>query len=144
MLRIFSLLGVLTVNLIPAFAAVGSISVQTTSTQAVISFTVADPARCAVQIFTASPSIAVVDDTNTTLFPGSEQCNRAGSAVNGTTVSFVAGLRTAAKASDGKMHSRALAAQTTYLYWITDLTDSVSAQGSLATGNLPAGNLYPE
>jgi len=144
MSRILKLLGVTVLGLVPAFAAVGSISVQTTSTQAVISFTVADPARCAVQIFTSSQPSTPVDDTNNTLYPGSEQCNRPGSAVNGTTVAFVAGLRTAAKASDGKMHSRALAANTPYFYVIVDMTDSTIAQGSLTTANLPAGNLYPE
>ncbi|HEV2200140.1 MAG TPA: hypothetical protein VGR73_09980 [Bryobacteraceae bacterium] len=144
MSRILTLLGVTVLGLVPAHAAVQNISVQTTSTQAVISFTVADPARCAVQIFTSSQPSAPADDTNNTLFPGSEQCNRAGSAVNGTTVSFVAGTRTAAKASDGNMHSRALAANTTYYYVILDMTDSMIAQGPLTTANLAAGNLYPE
>ncbi len=128
----------------PTFGAPGAVGVQTTATQAVLSFTISDPSRCTVQVFSDAGRTRPVDDLNTTLFPGSQQCNRAGSAIAGTTVSFVAGLRTSQKASDGKLHSRALAAQTLYYYTITDLVDSQSSQGSFATQTLPLGNLYPE
>jgi len=125
-------------------AAPTKISVQATSTQAVLSFAVSDPTRCQVQIYSDAAETHVVDDTNSALFAGSQQCNRAGSAIAGVQVSFVGGLRTSQRASDGKLHSRALAAQTTYYYAITDQVDQQSAQGSFSTSTLPLGNLYPE
>ncbi len=118
--------------------------IQTTATQAVLSFTVSDPSQCTVQVFSDAAQTHPVDDVSAALFPGSQQCNRAGSAIQGKTVSFVAGLRTSQKASDGKLHSRALASQTAYYYTITDLADSQTTQGSFTTSTLPLGSLYPE
>lgn len=128
----------------PAFSAPSNLTIQTTSTQAVLSFTVTDPTRCQVQIYGDSAQTQLVDDANATLFAGAQQCNRAGSAIAGFGVTFVAGLRTSQRASDGKLHSRALAAQTTYFYTITDQVDGRTLQGSFATSTLPLGNLYPE
>jgi hypothetical protein len=127
-----------------AFAAPGKVAVQATSTQAILSFTVTDPSQCLVQIFGDAVQTQLADDNNPALFPGSQQCTRAGSAIAGTNVSFVAGLRTSQKAVDGKFHSRALAAENTYYYVITDMVDSQSARGSFATTTLQLGNLYPE
>jgi len=129
---------------VPSFSAPGKVGIQTTATQAVLSFTVSDPSQCTVQVFSDAAQNHPVDDLSAALFPGSQQCNRAGSATVGKTVSFVAGLRTSQKASDGKLHSRALAAQTTFYYTITDLVDSQTAQGSFTTSTLPLGSLYPE
>ncbi len=129
---------------VPAFCAPTKISVQTTATQAVLSFRVGDPSRCVVEMYSDAALTHAVDDTNPALFSGSQQCNRAGSAVAGTNVTFVAGLRTSQRAADGKLHSRALAAQTTYYYVITDQVDSQSSAGSFVTSTLPLGNLYPE
>ncbi|HXP88008.1 MAG TPA: hypothetical protein VN841_24980 [Bryobacteraceae bacterium] len=140
-LGLFALIGSVS---LPVFAAVGGVAVTTTSTQAVLSFTVTDPAQCSVQIFGYSLQGALADDTNPDLFPGAQLCNRAGATFVGTTVTFVAGLRTSAQASDGKMHSRALTAQTPYFYRITDMVDNGTAQGSFTTDSPPAGNLYPE
>ncbi|MBZ5610855.1 MAG: hypothetical protein LAP38_21540 [Acidobacteriia bacterium] len=127
-----------------AFGAVGQLTIQATPTQAVLSFTVSDPAQCTVQIYSDAARTNLVDDSNTALFAGSQQCNRAGSAAAGRNVSFVAGLRTSQKALDGKLHSRALAAQTTYYYVVSDIVDSQTSQGSFTTTTLPLGNLYPE
>ena len=126
------------------FGAVGAVAVQTTPTQAILAFTVTDPTQCTVKIFSDAANTLPADDSNATLFPGSQQCNRSGSAIDGVNVSFVAGLRTSQKASDGKLHSRALAALSTYYYTITDLVDSQTAQGSFVTRNPAQGNLYPE
>ncbi|HYL37271.1 MAG TPA: hypothetical protein VEV17_15245 [Bryobacteraceae bacterium] len=127
-----------------AFAAPSKVSVQTTSTQAVLSFTVTDPSQCQVQIYSDTSQTQLADDSNPALFPGSQQCNRAGSAIAGTNITFVAGLRTSQKATDGKLHSRALAAERTYYYVITDAVDSQPARGSFTTATMPLGNLYPE
>ncbi len=126
------------------FAAIGTVSVQSTPTQAILSFTVSDPAQCLVQVYSDAARTELVDDTNSTLFPGSQRCNRASSTVQGASVRFVAGLRTSQKASDGKMHSRALAAVSTYYYTITDVLGFQTAQGSFTTANPALGNLYPE
>jgi hypothetical protein len=127
-----------------ALGAPANIGIQTTATQAVVSFSVSDPAQCQVQVYSDVARTQLVDDANVALFAGAQQCNRAGSAIAGKRVSFVAGLRTSQRASDGKLHSRALAAQTTYYYTITDLVDGQAAQGSFSTTTLPLGNLYPE
>lgn len=129
---------------LPVFAAVGAVTVQTTPTQAVLSFNVSDPAQCLVQVYSDPARTQLVDDTNSTLFAGSQRCNRAGSAIHGGNVSFVAGLRTAQKASDGLLHSRALAAVTTYYYTVTDLVQFQTAQGSFTTRTPALGNMYPE
>ncbi len=143
MLRIFSGLAAFACS-IPSFCTPAKISVQTTATQAVLSFSVTDPTQCVVQIYSDAARTHVVDDTNAALFAGSQQCNRAGSAIAGTSVSFVAGLRTSQRAVDGKLHSRALAAHTTYYYLITDRLDAQSSVGSFITTTLQLGNLYPE
>src|SRR5580658_11231475 len=129
---------------VAGFAAIGPVSVQSTPTQAILTFTAPNPAQCLVQIYSNAGLTQLVDDANPTLFSGAQQCDRAGSAINGKGVSFVAGLRKAQKASDGLMHSRALAANSTYYYMITDSLNSVSSEGSFTTATLSLGNLYPE
>lgn len=126
------------------FAAIGPISIQSTPSQAILSFTVSDPSQCLVQVYSDAARTELVNDTNSTLFAGSQRCNRAGSAISGARVSFVAGLRTSQKATDGKFHSRPLAAVTSYYYTITDVLAFQSAQGSFTTRNPALGNLYPE
>src|SRR5215472_5978375 len=125
-------------------AAISPVSVQTTPTQAVLLFDVSDPAQCLMQVYSDPARTQLVDDANSTLFPGSQRCNRPGSAIDGNNVAFVAGLRTSQKASDNKMHSRALAALTTYYYTITDLIGFQTAQGSFTTRNPALGNMYPD
>src|SRR5579884_3747166 len=129
----------------PVVAAGPSVSVDgITAQQAVFSIGVADAARCSVQIYSDANRTRPVDDTNETLFHGSTACNRTGSVVEQSRVVFVAGLRTSQLATDGRMHSRSLAANTTYYYSITDLLKGQMIKGQFTTGNLPAGNTYPE
>src|SRR5271154_6373016 len=127
-----------------AFAAIGPVTIQSTPTQAILSFTVSDPTQCLVLVYSDAARTQLVDDSNSTLFSGAQRCNRTGSAIAGDSVSFVAGLRTSRKASDGKLHSRALAAATTFYYTITDLLSFQSANGSFRTRNPALGNMYPE
>jgi hypothetical protein len=143
MLRVTSLAAIVSCSF-ACFAAVGPISVQSTPSQAILSFTVSDPAQCLVEVYSDAARTQLVDDTNSTLFAGSQRCNRAGSAIDGASVSFIAGLRTSQQASDGKFHSRALAAATTYYYTISDVLSFQSANGSFRTSNPALGNLYPE
>src|SRR5277367_1550633 len=95
---------------VTGMAAIGPVSVQSTATQAILSFTAPDPSQCLVQIYSDAALTALADDANSALFAGAQQCNRAGSAVNGKEISFVAGLRTSQNGLDGYLHSRALAA----------------------------------
>ena len=127
MIRVTSWLGVILCARV-CFAAIGPVTVQPTPTQAILSFTVSDPSQCLVQVYSDAARTQLVDDANSTLFAGSQRCNRTGSAISGSSVSFVAGLRTSQKASDGKFHSRALAAATTYYYTITDVLAFQSVQ----------------
>ncbi|HLK22487.1 MAG TPA: hypothetical protein VKT81_26255 [Bryobacteraceae bacterium] len=143
MFRASSWLGIL-LSAPAAIAAIGPVNVQSTPTQAILSFTVSDPAQCLVQVYSDAARTQLVDDSNSTLFAGAQRCNRTGSAINGDSVSFVAGLRTSQKATDGKLHSRALAAATTFYYTITDLLSFQSANGSFRTRNPALGNTYPE
>ena len=126
------------------FAAIGPVSVQTTPAQAILSFTVSDPSQCLVQVYSDAARTQLVDDTNSTLFAGSQRCNRTGSAISGTNVSFVAGLRTSQKASDGKFHSRALAAATDVLLHHHRHLELSIRKGSFRTRNPALGNMYPE
>ena len=131
------------VTSVTGMAAIGPVSVQSIAAQAILSFTAPDPSQCLVQVYSDAALTELADDTNSTLFAGAQQCNRAGSAINGKEVSFVAGLRKSQKASDGLLHSRALAAQTTYYYVITDSLNAVFSQGSFTTATMALGNLYP-
>ncbi|HZU24122.1 MAG TPA: hypothetical protein VFA04_01285 [Bryobacteraceae bacterium] len=115
-----------------------------TAQQAILSFNVSDPSRCAFQVFADAYRTHAVDDTNEGLFQGSTACNRAGSVVEGSRVSFVAGLRTAQLAADGLMHSRSLATKTTYYYSMTDQVSGITQSGQFTTADLPAGSTYPE
>ena len=98
MLRVTSLAAIILCSS-ACFAAIGPISVQSTPSQAILSFTVSDPSQCLVQVYSDAARTQLVDDTNSTLFAGSEMCNRTGSAIDGTSVSFIAGLRTSQQAS---------------------------------------------
>src|SRR5580693_5050099 len=143
MFRIKSCIGIMLCSS-ACFAAIGSVSVQSTPAQAVLSFTVSDPTQCLVDVYSDTARTQLVDDTNSTLFANSDRCNRAGSAIDGKNVTFVAGLRTSQKAADGKFHSRALAAVTTYYFTITDVLNFQTVQGSFTTTNPSLGNMYPE
>lgn len=111
-------------------ASVGNI--QVTATQALIQVSYTG-STCTVVLYSDSARTITLDDTNETLFPGSSQCNRTGSAGN----VFVAGLRASQLASDGLWHSRALPANST-LYGT--LTGDTVVNFSFTTGNPPYGN----
>lgn len=116
--------------------------VRTTATQAVLMFHAPDTANCTVQIALDAAFTQPVFDSNTALFPGSQNCNRAGSVIEGNTVTFVAGLRRAQKATDNKFYSRALEANREFYYRIT--SGALSYDGKLTTLNPPLGKSYGE
>lgn len=121
---------------------------QATSTQAEISFDVPDPTNCLVQVSTDPNFGTFVNDTNAVLFPGSQNCNRASSAVSGNHVTFIAGTRTSGLGTDGLFHSLALAANQLYYYRIvsqgTNFATCDPNANCIQTRNPPFGNTFPE
>ena len=119
-----------------------------TATQAVISFDVPDPANCLVLVSTDPAFATSVNDTNTTLFPGSQNCNRASSSVVGGRVTFVIGARTSRAGIDGAFYSLALEANRIHYYRVTsqgqDIFTCDPAQNCIKTAIPPFGNTFPE
>lgn len=112
-------------------------------TQALIAFQVPDAAtQCTVEIYTDESQSALINDVNEQLFAGSQNCKRPGSLVDGNHIVFVAGLRKAQKASDGRFYSRALETNRKHYYRIR--SGSLSKMGSFETSNIPLGKLYGE
>jgi hypothetical protein len=103
--------------------------VQVTSTQAILTYTAPDASRCRI-------TVPGLDDLDETLFPGSSF--DAGGAL---ARQFVIGKNTANLASDGRMHSRALAADTSYSG--TLLCSGVLAPFTLHTNTIPLGDSSP-
>ena len=118
-----------------------------TATQAVISFDVPDPANCSVQVSIDPNFGSTVNDTNASLFPGSQNCNRDSSSISGSRVTFVAGARAARAGSDGAFYSRALEANRVHYYRITagpDVFTCDPAKDCIKTANPAFGNTFPE
>ncbi len=114
-------------------------------TQAVISFTVPNPNDCLVQVSTDPTFTSLANDTNDTLFPGSQKCNRTGSTVNGNDVTFVVGLRSSQQATNGRFYSRALKCNTTHYYRIvSEFQPDPASPRSFQTTNPPLGAMFPE
>ena len=136
-------------TIVCAFGQVQDIRfLEATATQAVISFTVPDPTNCLVQVSTDPNFATLVNDTNAVLFPGSQNCNRASSAVWGEHVTFVAGTRTSAQASDGLFYSLALEANRLHYFRIisqgVDFASCDPNFNCIHTRNPPFGNTFPE
>src|ERR1035437_1818398 len=133
---------------LPALAAVTNIHLNgATATQAVLDFDVPDPTSCTVQVSTDPAFGTLVNDTNTSLFSGSQNCNRSGSTVNGNHVTFVIGVRTSQQGTDGRFYSRALAAGITHYFRIYSQSDAAvvcDLNSCFATKNPPFGNTFPE
>ncbi len=115
---------------------------ETTSTQAVLTFDVPAAGSCAVKIFTDAAMTTLAHDSDEALFPGAQSCAREGSVSDGSRITFVAGRRSAQKASDGRFYSRALAAYRTYYYQIE--SGGKTKLGTFQTANIPLGRLHGE
>jgi len=134
---------------LPAFATVTVLSSgqagDVTNRQAIIRFTVTNPANCSLVVYYDAAKTIKANDTNATLFPGSETCNRTYNTVTGTQVSAVIGRGTSVRSgADGISYSLALELAHTYYFTITDLTDSSTGTGSFTTANIPWGRTSPE
>ena len=126
----------------PGFAAIGKVTVQATSMQAVLAYTAPDRQPCRVEI-RETPSLApLVNDVNPALFAGADMDNRAGSISLGRWRTFVAGTRRAEASGDTRFYSRTLQVNTVHYYRIT--CGAETATGSFQTANMPVGNGWIE
>jgi hypothetical protein len=121
-------------------ATINPIVLGKTSTQAVFTYDAPDGNACSVVALNSLD--AIVRDTDVTLFPGSDSDNRAGNLVNGTSRVVVIGKRSSDTASDGKMYSRALQADSSYTLRVT----CGSSDGTLPfrTNTISLGNSAPD
>ena len=113
-----------------------------TSTQALASFTVSNPAACSIIIYTDAARTIPAHDSDASLFPGATACNRAGNIVSGHNVNAVLGSRTVQMGADSIAYSRALAQQTQYWGLITDLTNSQTLSFEFTTLPIPFGQTW--
>lgn len=125
-----------------ASAAVTVKSVQTTPTQAVIEYTAPSGSGCTLEVSESASYSPVVHDVDTTLFSGSNADSRSGNMTVGLARTFVVGQRTSTKASDNKLYSRALQANTQHYYRITCGGDT--AMGTFTTANISLGATHVE
>ena len=114
-----------------------------TATQAVIRVTTDQAGNCTYRLSEGSSLTTSVNDVNPALFSGADSDARPGSIITATTHVFVAGTRTAARASNGKYYSRSLQANTQHWVGVTCGTDP-EVSTTFWTANPPAGNSAPE
>lgn len=121
-------------------ASITPIVIGKTSTQAVFSYTAPDDAPCSVVV--KDEANVVAHDTDVALFPGSDTDNRAGNIVSGRSRVVVVGKRRSDAASDGKMYSRALEADSPYTLQVT----CGASTGTLKfrTNTVSLGNSAPD
>ena len=128
-----------------SYGAVSSVQVgDPARQQGVVRFLVSDPNQCTVTVYRDAALTDKVDDTNNSVFSGSENCARTYNVIDGKQVTAVVGRRTSEQASDGKLHSRSLEVSRTYYVLITDKTDNNTAQVSFTTANIPWGDTHIE
>jgi hypothetical protein len=126
---------------LPLFAAVSDYQFGgSTSTQAIVTFSVADPAQCSIVVYSDAARTKPAHDANVALFPNAAACNRPDNIVNGTQVTAVLGKRRVENAADGKAYSRALAADTHYWGRITEGASTLNFEFN--TENIPWGQAY--
>jgi hypothetical protein len=126
-------------------AVASTIPVQvlgTTQTQAILAYNAPSANACSAVVLDSSNN--VVHDTDTSLFSGADADTRAGNLVSGTYRVIVVGQRTSDLASDGKMYSRALQADSPFTFQLS--CDGGSSRGSATfrTRTVPMGNSAPD
>ena len=115
---------------------------QATATQAVLTYTAPSTSACTVQV-SESPSLSPLDhDVDPNLFPGANLDSRPGTVTNGLKRTFTAGTRRSDLATDNKLYSRALQANTRHYYQVT--CGSTAVTGQFLTANPPLGNSYSD
>jgi hypothetical protein len=151
--RLEGILSLMRTTLFTVIAAFSSLCYGAVSTvqvgdparqQGVVTFRVKDPGQCTITVYRDSALTDKVEDTNNSVFAGSESCARPYNVIDGRQVTAVIGRRTSEAASSGKLVSRSLEVNRAYYVLITDLTDSASAQVSFTTANIPWGDTHIE
>lgn len=126
--------------------ATTGLSVQSTNTQAVFSYTAPDTAACTLEVSESPTYTPLVNDVDTALFAGSASDSRSGNVVSGRSRQFVVGKRAAETATDGRRYSRALQASTLHFYRLT--CGASVATGVFQTQTIPwgtaVGNALPD
>jgi hypothetical protein len=141
---IFGSLGALSLSAQPVtvYAIAAANGGQTTPTQAILTYTAPSDSPCTIQV-SESPTLSpLVHDVDPSLFPGANLDSRAGNLTNGLERTFVVGARRSDVATDNKLYSRALQANTQHYYQIN--CDSTSVAGQFMTVNPPLGNTYSD
>lgn len=129
-----------------AVAAITDVTVQfTTSTQGVVTYTAPTTAACSAELSLEADYSPVVEDVNTTLYPGSDQDSRTGNLTTGRSRVFVfgrhgmyTGMPAIVRAANGHRMSRALRAATKYYGRITCGGDTATFE--FTTANIPTGD----
>jgi hypothetical protein len=133
------------------------VKIEPTNTQALIHIQTDQPGSCTYRISESESLSPPVNDVNELLFPGSTADARPGatrSKARGARAAgrqeaeiedrwFVAGTRTAARASDGRWYSRALAAATIHYGGVTCGADA-EVPFRFQTIDIPYGDTYTE
>ncbi len=141
---IFGSLGALSLSAQPVtvYAIVAANGGHTTPTQSILAYTASSDSPCSIQV-SESPTLSpLVHDVDPSLFPGANLDSRAGNLTNGLERTFVVGARRSDVATDNKLYSRALQANTQHYYQIN--CDSAAVTGQFMTDNPPFGNSYSD
>ena len=116
--------------------------VGATSTQAVFAYTAPDAGACTATAVDAGNRTAY--DTDVNLFAGSNSDLRAGNLATGTSRVIVIGKRSSDAASDGKMYSRALQADSQYQLQVSCSGGASTGAITFRTQTIPLGNSAPD
>lgn len=130
-----------------AFGAITNLVVlDSTAQQGGVQFNAPDPLQCTFAVYRDPAMTDQIDDTNNTVFSGSQNCTRVGNIVDGRQVTLVIGQRTAEASLDAAIpiRSRSLRVATTYYVRITDGTDSSTVSTTFTTRNIPWGQTHIE
>ncbi len=159
-MRNMSFRAALAVGLAAALQCAGSTKIvvnkeDVTATQAIVHVTTDQTGFCAYRVSEGPSFAAMVNDVNSSLFPGANMDSRPGSLLTGIEGSrftnfvggslhvFVAGTRTVALGLDGNRYSRALQANT--LHWVGATCGSdAEVSTSFTTLDPPLGDDEPE
>lgn len=117
--------------------------IEPTATQAIIRISTDQLGACSYRVSENASFVPLVHDTNTVLFADSNLDTRTGSLIAGPSHTFVLGRRDSEKASDGRLYSRALRANTAHSVGVQCGADTEVIQ-TFKTQNPPLGQTNPE
>lgn len=104
---------------------------------------VTDPAQCTITNYTDAARTVKSEDTDNSLFSGSENAVRPYNVITGNQVAAVIGRRTSETAADNRLHSRSLEVAAPQYSTITDTVTGAQARLTVNTLNIPWGDSSP-